>query len=199
MIVHKAMWPFVILIIFSYIYKYRPRTSKDMAALLILVLPIFILWLTGTFYHASPLWIISSSVSVGAGTRTTIPILQGIIGTIQEGGAKGLLKGGLIVAFPIASIILLVVNYKLKPFYFQYGIAICLSCLFLFIFLTHIEIWAAVRFSRLLVLPLIWLLGFLYCNKLPIWLNTPIVGFFLLILFSTQFAYSWYMARVFFK
>lgn len=199
LIVHKAMWPFVTLLVFAYIYKYRPRTWKDLVALLILVFPIFILWLTGTFYHGSPEWIVYSSASVGADTRATIPLMEGIIGTIQQGGVKGLVKGGLIVALFMTSILLLFLNYMVRPSYFQYGIAICVASLFLFVFLTHIEIWASVRFSRLFVLPLIWLIGYLYRNKLPIWFKSPFVGFVLLIFFFTQFAFAWYMARVFFK
>jgi len=199
LIVHKAMWPFVSLLVIAYICKNRPRTRRDIVALIILVFPIFTLWLTGTFYHGSPEWIVSSSASVGADTRATLPILDGIIVTIAQGGVKGVVKGGLIVAFTVATLLLLFLSYQVKSSYFHYGIAICAASLFLFIFLTHNEIWAAVRFSRLLVLPLIWLIGDLYRNKLPIWLNGPIVGCFLLILFFTQFVYSWYMAKVFFK
>jgi hypothetical protein len=199
LVVHKAMWPFVMLLVFAYIYQYRPRTWKDLEALLILVLPIFVLWLTGAFYHGSPEWLISSSVSIGADTRATAPILHGIIGTIQQGGVKGTVKGGIIVAFSMASILLMFLNFKVKPSYFQYGIAICVASLFLFVYLTHLEIWAVVRFSRLLVLPLIWLIGYLYRNRLPIWLNRQFVGLLLLILFATQFAYAWYMAKVFFQ
>lgn len=199
LIVHKAMWPFVSLLVIVYICKNRPRTWKDIVALTILVVPIFTLWLTGTFYHDSPEWIISSSASVGANTRATLPILDGIIGTLVQGGVKGLIKGGLMFTFAVATMLLLFLSYQVKPSNFQYGIAICAASLFLFIFLTHIEIWAAVRFSRLLVLPLIWLINHLYRNKLPIWLNRPIAGFFLLILFSAQFAYSWYLVKVYIK
>jgi len=136
LIVHKAMWPFVSLLVIAYICKNRPRTRRDIVALIILVFPIFTLWLTGTFYHGSPEWIVSSSASVGADTRATLPILDGVIGTIAQGGVKGLIKGGLIVTFTIASLLLLFLSYQVKSSFFQYGIAICAASLFLFIFLT---------------------------------------------------------------
>jgi hypothetical protein len=198
LITHKAMWPFVIFLAFAYIYRFKPRRWKDIIAFVILFLPVFILWLAGVFYTGSPEWLFSSSANIGSDIRNTTPILEGVIGTVQQGGVKGLLKGGLIVVFFIMSVALMFLNYKFGPPYFEYGIAICAATLFLFLFLTHIEIWAAVRFSRLLALPLIWLVGYLYRDKSSIWLTRPTVGFFLLVLFSTQFLYSWYMAQVFF-
>jgi hypothetical protein len=198
-LIHKAMWPFVLFIVIAYIYKYRPRTWKDLVALLILILPIFTLWLTGTFHYGYPGWIISSNADIGVDTRAAMPIMDGIIDPFLQAGVKNFVKGGIIVALFMASILLLFMNYKVRPSFFRYGIAICAASLSLFVFLTHYEIWGAVRFSRLLVLPLIWLIGYLYRNKLPIRLYTPLAGFILLILLSTQFAFAWYMAKVFFE
>lgn len=199
LIVHKGMWPFVAFLSLAYMYKERPPALKSIVTFSILILPLFILWLAGAAYHDSPGWIVSSSATVGADTRTALPILEGVIGTIQQGGLKALVKGGLIVALFTTSILLLFFNYKVRPLYFQYGMAICVAGLLLFVFLTSVEILAAVRFSRLLVLPLIWLVGYWYRNKLSIWSNNLLMGFVLLVLFSSQLAMSWYMARVFYK
>jgi hypothetical protein len=199
LITHKALWPFVVLLVFADIYKHKPRKWTDLTVLAILFLPIFILWLAGTLHTGSPEWLFSSSASIGFTTRNTIPILEGVIGTMQQGGVKGLLKGGIVIIFFIMSAVLLFLNYKFRPPYFEYGIAICAAILFLFFFLTHIEIWAAIRFSRLLVLPLIWLIESLYHDKLIFWFTPLFTGVILLLLLSTQFAYAWYIAQVFFK
>jgi len=199
LVVHKAMWPFVILIVLAYICKCRPRTWKYIVALFILLAPICALWLMGSFYYSDPNWLLSTSASVGSSARAVLPILEGMIGTIVAGGLKGFVKGGLVVSIAVMATLSLFASYRSKPPQFQYGIAIAAACLFGFVVLTHIEIWAAVRFSRLLALPLIWNLGHLYREKRPAWLTDYISAIVLIFLFATQFASSWYMARVYFK
>jgi len=199
LIVHKGMWPFVGLIVLASLYQSKRRISKDLQALAILVLPISVLWLLGTLHYGSPTWIISTSIGVGVETRSTLPILEGVIGTLGQGGVKALVKGGWIVVLALITMALLLLSFRNKPSYFQYAIALSFGCLFLFLFLTHLEIWAAVRFSRLLVLPLIWNLGSIYQRESAIRLKASVVVVALLVLFLTQFIYAWYMACVFFK
>ena len=148
MIFHKAMWPFVAFIVIADLCHNKYRLLQDFIALTILLLPISTLWLFGAFYHGSLAWMFSSSLAVGVETRGALPVLEGVTGTIRQGGLKGLMKGGLIVAFVFTSVVLLLLNLRSKPPNFQYGIAISLACLFLFIFLTHLEIWGAVRFRQ---------------------------------------------------
>ena len=198
-LIHKAMWPFVSFLFIAYIFEYRPRSWKDLVALLILVFPIFTLWLAGTSYHGTPSWIVTSNTGVGAESRATIPIMDGLLDTLRQTGLKGLVKSAIIVSLFLASILLIFINHRVKPSNFRFAIALSAASVALFLFLTHFEIWAAVRFSRILVLPLIWLVGYHYRDKFPTWLNSPLIVFILLILLSTQFAFSWYMAMVFFK
>lgn len=194
LIFHKAMWLFVFFIITAELLKNKFRLLRDLPALMILVLPLVILWLLGAVHHNSIIWIFSKSISVGSESRKTFPIFQGIIQTIQEGGLKAVIKGGLIIILVLLSAVLLILNFRKKNENYQYGAAICISCLILFVFLTRLEIWAAVRFSRPLVLPLTWNLKNVHFRKSPVWLNGGLI-----MLLLTQFAFAWYMANVVFK
>ena len=65
------------------------------------------------------------------------------------------------------------------------------------VLLNEREIWAAVRFSRLLAVPLAWYLGGLALKQLR---TVRLIKFGVagtaLILLASQFAFSYYMARI---
>ena len=196
-IYHKAMWPFIALILVAEASRQQPYNWRELAILGgILVLPEGALWLLGTFYYASPSWIISSNVAKEISSQSGLPLLDGLIPTIAQGGVKGLVKGGLIVALALLAGILLVAGYRLRPGFFGYGMALSAASLLLFIFLNQRVIWAAVRFGRLLALPLMWNIGHLQAGQRPRWARPSIVGMALLGLLLSQFAFGWYMARV---
>ena len=197
LVVHKAMWPIVVLLVVAYLVSSRQRSWRDYLALLIMILPVVVLWVGGMHYYGSPMWIISTSVGVGADFRATRPVFEGIIGTFQQGGFRGGAKGGIITGFFIASIALAFLNARVRPRFFLYGIAVCVGSFSLFAFMTHVDIWAAVRFSRLLVVPLVWLVSHLYRGEQPIWFGRRMVAVLMLVCFSSQFFFSWYMAKVF--
>jgi hypothetical protein len=75
------------------------------------------------------------------------------------------------------------------------GAAIALAVLLLVAVLNQWEIWAAVRFSKLLVLPCIYCLR----NFRPRLLEKKYVWAAALVaLVVSQFGYAWYMAKVFY-
>lgn len=199
MVVHKGLWTYAPLLLIAYLLDRKPFLTWQKVKLVILfVAPIGALWLGGSIFHRDPAWLVSGNLSFHARTRTGLLILDGLAGTVFSGGAEAVVKGGLMIVLVILTIGLLVYSIKTKPPYFFYEMAICVSTLFAFLVLNQSQIWAAVRFSRLLVLPLLW--NFKKQTELKILSSTPglwsVFGFIFLLIVS-QFAFAWYMAVVY--
>jgi len=198
LITHKAMWIFVgFFIAFDFIYRKEFISKRNLLFVGILVLPIAILWATGSFYHHSITWLFSNNLKVEVASKSSLPLLDGLLGTFMEGGVKGFVKGILLLSFAVFSAFIFYLSTRLKYAYFHYGMVISLAVLFLFLALNQHEIWAAMRFSRLLVIPLAFIANVKMEFKKELRWSLPII-ITLLLLFLTQFAYSWYIARVYF-
>jgi len=198
LVTHKAMWPFVGLIVLADIFYRRPRLSwENAAALLALLLPIGILWVSGAVYHGSLTWIVSRNIQNEVMPRTSLPVLDGLLGTLMRGGARGVVKGATVAGVALLSAALVYASYRLRTPYFQFGMAISAGVLLLSVLMNRWEIWSSVRFGRLLVLPLMWTLGHKYGTRDLPYLRPCVVTAVLLALFVSQFAFSWYTARLY--
>jgi hypothetical protein len=193
---HKSTWLFTALLIVADIYRGKGKSWRDPLALAFLGLPLIAVWLLGTWHYGSPAWMLATSLGVGSEMRASWPILDGIVGAVSAGGMKAVVKGGLVVGLALTAVVSLYASLRSKQPNRACGIAISLGCLFFFIFLTRPEIWAAVRFSKLLVLPLAWSMAERPIKRSPLWLGIFIVV--LLVLLASQFALMWYSARVFY-
>mgnify|MGYP007072840416 CR=1 FL=1 len=124
--------------------------------------------------------------------------MDGLLGTLLEGGTKGLIKGALLLGFVSISILALGINIRSTSNFRLLGIGISISVLAYFLILNQHEIWAAVRFSRLLVLPLAIGLPAAVANQLSDRKYQIGIVACLVLLFASQLAYAWYVAKVFF-
>lgn len=201
MIIHKAIWPFVAFIVLIYLLQKKPVITKsNFLFILLLAFPLVVLWVSGSVYHQSPTWIFSSNLDVEISSKRIFPILDGIIGTVMEGGIKNLSKTLLLLLFlliAIYSFVLSVKNHSLTMTRIL-SIGISIAVITLFATLNHGEIWAAVRFSRLLIFPIV-IYGIPRLEK-KIPMVTQLIPCVILffVLFLSQFVYAWYEARVFF-
>ncbi|WP_298002675.1 MULTISPECIES: hypothetical protein [Anaerolinea] len=199
LITHKAMWLFVGLIVIAYLLSSKKLAIKEfLPFFLLLGLPIGLLWALGATYHHSLTWIFSSNLQVEVSSRSHLPVLDGLIGTLLQGGEKSLIKGILLWAFAVFTFSLLVIQVQKKSVYSPYGVALILGVALLFVFLNQSEIWAAVRFSRLLVIPFVGIFA-----SFPEWRNALLSKPWLVVmvlvgLIASQFVYAWYIARVYF-
>lgn len=199
LVTHKAIWIFVFLIVaFDFIRRKEYFSTQNFILLVATMLPLTILWLFGSSYHHSYLWLISSNLNIEVASRGNLPILDGILGTFLDGGLKGVFKGMILIAFLTVTVGAVFANIKLPSIFRYWGIAIALGVLALFVVLNQMEIWAAVRFSRLLIIPLAIGLS-RYING---WVSnknhTALIALAMVILFISQFGYAWYIARVFY-
>jgi hypothetical protein len=200
LVTHKAMWIFIGLLIFSdFLHSKEYISKRNFLFIGIMLLPIGSLWILGSFYHHSITWLFSSNLEVEVASKGSTLILDGLLGTFMEGGIKGLIKGILLLSFALISALTLYMSFKFKYEYFHYGVMISLATLILFLILNQHEIWAAMRFGRLLVIPLAFIANTNVTLKKISWWRSPGTIAFLLFLFLSQFAYAWYMAHVYFK
>ena len=199
LIFHKALWPIAALILAAdFIYRQEYFTKRNVIITALVLLPLGSLWLAGSVYHQSLGWILESNLKVEFITKNNFPIVDGIIGTLMSGGIKGLIKGTLLLGFFAVSTgaIWMAVRNKgaLRGWSLGIAIAICL----LFLVLNQNEIWAAVRFSRLLVIPLAGISPLAQTRLEESRTFMIFVISLLITLFLSQFFYSWYLARVYF-
>jgi hypothetical protein len=199
MVMHKAMWPVVLLLVLSQVVFKPVRLTLDRtAAVIALAAPLGITWFMGFRQYSDPLWLLTSNLETEIISKTGLPVLDGLVGALSEGGARGLLKGGIVAGLAIVSVLLLIGSLRGRGSQRFLSGALSLAVLALFLVLNQYEIWAAVRFSRLLVLPLLWAVSDWAGARPPFWARVHWIAFALGLSFLTQFVYAWYIARVFF-
>lgn len=199
MLTHKAMWLFALcLVIAQLLQQGHTNLKQTMAFIAILLLPLGSVWLAGAWHHGSFTWLLERSATTDVASRGSLPVLDGLVGTLLKGGLVALVKGTLALGLASLAAWLLYLAFKLKYQGFPMAIALSVAVLVLFFVLNQHTIWAAVRFSRPLVIPLM-----LAASTLPA-LRTPSLRTRLLLaaiccgLLFSQFAFSWYTARRFF-
>jgi hypothetical protein len=197
LVAHKVLWPFVaIVVILDSLSRKLRLSSRNLMAAVSLGTPIVLLWTFGAIHHNSALWLITKSA--GVESQRISPILDGILQTFARGGFIGLAKGILVGGLAALSAVLLYFTYRFKTDPYRQGIALSAVVLIMFLALNEIEIWAGVRYGRLLVLPLVWLIGQRYALTTRGWLAKAVIACLLALLLASQFAFAWYMARVYF-
>jgi hypothetical protein len=185
----------------------RAAGGKELLAMTALAVgPFAALWIWQTIVTRNPLWTVASIFSVQVVPQGSLPILDGWIGTALDGGISGWAKTGIVslVILTAGYILMRVASDRSGPdsarpaFRKIISILIPAAVIGMAVVLNQHEIWAAVRFSKILILPMI-----LYRDRLfgfiPYRLRTPVLGLLVGLGFLTQIAYAWYMANVFFS
>jgi len=199
-ITHKGLWFLIVVSFLIWILSNEKTKIKHIFnCVLIIIFPIFLLWFLGSFFYNDIFWLISRSLEVETQSRSAFPIFDGLITSLLSGGLKAFVKGGLLLFILILSIILIIFHLKKRPIWWKYGIAISLSVLVLVIGLNSNTIWAAVRFSRLLIFPIIWVIPHIeYLDRFSKRSKTFFSVAILLMLYLSQFAFAYYMSESFF-
>lgn len=204
LVTHKATWPLVALLWTALLLsRDRPRPGRTIGATALLLLPLAVLWAAGSMHHGTPAWLVSSNWAAEIQSTGALPVLDWIGDTLDRGGF-GLVKGAVVVGVAALAAVLTWTSARAERPYAGYGAAIALAILLLCLALNRHEIWAAVRFSRMLVLPLGWSL---LVSGAPQrvrdyrdghrWVSGAARPLLAAALLASQLAYAWYMARVF--
>jgi hypothetical protein len=196
-VTHKGTWPFVILLLFAGIITHHRRFPWT--TLLIAACPLGLLYVAGMIENGyGPSWLVSESLPIQFATNSSLPVLDGLVGTILKGGMKNLAKSVILWAHVAVLVTLCVALFRWRdPATKWLGLAIVGGLLFLYSGLNQNIIWAAMRYSKIAALPL----GF-YLGTQPRvadalaqhrWIIVPLV----VVLLASQFAYCWYMVADF--
>ena len=193
-ITHKGVWPIIGLITVADFYIRRELFSRrNLSFLVIMLLPLTILWIAGSFYHHSINWLMERSILVNTSIASRYPVLDGLFGSFQKGGFVGLLKGTVVLflLFTCLGSLMISIKYKFKAY--EYCIAIALGILIMLLFSSAQTIWGPVRYSKFLVIPIIIILNSLFKDK-EIKRSTLSWSLILLFgLFLSQLGFAWYL------
>ena len=202
-VTHKALWPFVGLTLICNLVFNRREVQQPIKWFLIAIftfLPVGLFWLIGSHYHSSFMWIISSNLETEIVSRGTLLFLDGVIGKMFHGGIINFSKSAILSILLILSASLFVLCWRSGvPECRICGLPITISVILLCLILNQHEIWAAMRFGRLLVIPLVLSFGYWLQNRdlLNSNLGKVIVSISVMALFLTNILYAWYMVAIF--
>jgi hypothetical protein len=161
--------------------------------------PLLFYTVLGSFYHHSLTWIVSSNLSVEVSSKSNAVLFDGLLGTLGAGGLPALAKGGILLSqlgfagYAVTQ----AVRYHYQDWGF--GFAIGIATLILLTFLNQYEIWAAVRFGRLLAIPIA---GGLSASRffkpsMAVGFGKSSVVLLGILLYASQLFYAWYMVIFF--
>jgi len=195
--VHKALWVYIAIgyLIFALRFWSTLRFKIFIYGTVIFI-PLLIFALIGSFHHNSLTWIISSNLNVELAPRSGLPFLDGLLGTFLKPGISSMVKGGILIFQFLFAFLMLFTAFRIQYNGWEWGASISIATLMLMIFLNQYEIWASIRFGRLLVVPFLGYLG----NKYVIYQSK--VGKIVVILLAgillvSQLFYAWYLKYYF--
>jgi hypothetical protein len=190
---HKATWFFALPVFLFAVIKHR----QSRLPLLLAVVPLLTLILLGAMYHKDILWIMRWSTENLLTSQSSLPVFDGILGSLVTGGiAKGV-KGLLALCVFLLAAVSVVSCYRRR---FWIGASIALALIMMGVIVNQFEIWALVRFSSVLLLPLGYLLLTRNSGFLRRWGGLTATRFRILFLGAIvcNAAFGYYMARRFF-
>jgi hypothetical protein len=217
MMMHPVAWifgPLFILAPWAVWFRERKRppslprggsARKLLAMTALAVAPLTVLWIWQTVITQNPLWTLASIFKTQVVSQGALPVLDGWIGTATGNGISGWAKVGILslVVLIAGYILARIVSDRTGPesartvFRKVISALIPAAVIGMAVVLNQHEIWAVVRFSKILILPMI-----LYRDRLfgfiPQRFRMPALGMLTGLGFLTQIAYAWYMAKVFF-
>jgi hypothetical protein len=195
-VIHKGTWIFVIFLILAAIVRHR---RLPWAALIIASLPLGLLWAAGMAWNGyGPAWLLSVSLPIQFATKSNLPVLDGLVGTALLGGTKYVFKS--IVLWAHVALLAALLFAFIKETHASakwYGLAIVGGLFFLYIGLNHNIVWAAVRYSKIAALPIGFYLGTHPRAAEAISKRIWSIVVVMVLLLTSQFAFSLYIARVF--
>lgn len=145
LVIHKALWPFAALLAAAALARRAARPWPIALA----TTPLLALWAYGA-RHGDLAWIVRTDVELNVVPQTALPVLDGLLGTLALGGARGAIKGAILFVLAVATIALAVAHARRRRIEM---LALVLPVLALLALMNQHEIWAAVRFGRVLAIP----------------------------------------------
>jgi len=148
MIVHKVMWFFVPPIMLVSFVK-----NKESRILLPYTFLPLLIWIgIGAIYHNDIIWFMRWSYEHLFVPKSSMPIFDGIITPLLSNSTARIGKGMLVVIVMVLTLFFAHYSFRYKQWI---GVCIALSLLAMIMFVNSYEIWVVVRYSKLLIIPLL--------------------------------------------
>lgn len=186
LITHKATWFFIPpLSLFAFFQDRKSRMIIPFS-----VIPLFAWMICGAVYYNDIFWFMHYGISKLIKSSSSIPVLDGLIGPFFSGSLPKMIKGFLVFLTFLSAIFSLIYSYRM---HFRVGIILAISIIMMAISLNRYEIWAVVRFSKIMVVPLAFVLQNI---PLKIKMNSNSRWALIILLFIlTNISFGYYMAN----
>jgi hypothetical protein len=146
LLTHKALWFSLFPLLASAFVRYRASRPFVLLSLV----PLGVLWAVGAVFHSNAWWMTARSARQLMWSAGALPVFDGLITSLLSHNAPKLIKGVVVLVLFVLAIGLLYCSVR-SGFYL--GFAICISTIAMTAVLNQHEVWAVVRFGRLLVIP----------------------------------------------
>lgn len=189
---HKATWYFV----FPLVLMVFIRHKQSRKVLPLFALPLVLLIVAGSFFHHDILWFMRWSSENLLASRSTVPVLDGLIGPFLVGGTAKMLKGVLVLLVFFSGVGMLRYCYTGK---FWLGFVVSCGIVLMGLSVNHYEIMALLRFGKVICVALPFLPagaeGYPLMARL---LRPKVFGAILLLALVSNLLFGYYMAKIFF-
>jgi hypothetical protein len=146
-----------------------------------------------------PFWLLTVSLPIQFASKSSLPLLDGLVGTLLKGGTKDLSKGIILWSHAVFLIGLAIAFGRRRERSTKWwGLGITGGLLFLYTTLNQDIIWAAVRYSKLAALPFGLYIGTGPHIAAVLARSQWAMAGLAIVLLSTQLAFCWYMAEIVF-
>jgi len=110
----------------------------------------------GAFYHEDVLWFARWGIEHLIVSKSGLPICDGIVGPFLSGSIYKMAKGVLVSATVLLSLVTFFCSCRFR---FWSGLSVSLSLILMAVVINQYEIWVVIRFSKVLVIPLAYILS----------------------------------------
>ena len=197
LVAHKGIWPFAVLVMLAHLITKRDMAS--LASLVLMLVAVSVIWIMGAAHHDSTFWLLSSNFEFEFQSTNALPVFDGLLGSLISGTVSGIGKAIIVGGVAFLAIAVMIQSWRSPKDDDRrwYALAIGAAIIALVSLLNEHEIWAIVRFGRLLAIPLAWYYGPLLLanlDRIPM-ARSGLIGA-LSILVVSQFAFGYYISHI---
>ncbi len=152
LITHKATWSFLGLLAVDAVWRKKCSIFWPLVA----GVPLLVFWGWGLYHGEHWLWLLRYNLPNEFASKSALPIMDGLLGTLLHfERASRLLRGLMVLTIFAVTVALLVWNLRrLRQPDSLFNFALLFPIFLLAIVLNQYEIWAAFRFGRMIAIPL---------------------------------------------
>ncbi len=152
LISHKATWPFIALLAADALWRKKCPLFWPLLA----GLPLLAFWGWGLYEEHDALWILRDNIKSEFTAISTLPIMDGLLGPLLHPTAMAkLVRTCVLLALVLVTVSLFAWNLcRLRQPDALFNIALLLPIILLAVLLNQYEVWAVLRFGRVIAIPL---------------------------------------------